>query len=245
MTYDAIEIKVRCKGELRKRYDRMQKFFGRCPGMEFYLKPLLRAYHSDDPQHIQAIIAKWESSAPRPKQRMEVLSSHDTPDELSNFILFGRISGTGKTTVAHERIWRDFATASGMVADADDVGVLALTGHAFARRIASGARDLDAILEPMMEAEILLIDDLDKRGDKEGKFSPIVQQTLFDLIEARSTREFVTTILTLNSDGAELEAKFDPDIGPYLLRRLRERFLSIDFDPVIPATNILPMEATA
>jgi hypothetical protein len=117
---------------------------------------------------------------------------------------------------------------------------MSMTGHAFARTVAANARDLDKLMGRFVDAEWLLLDDLDKRGSSsDGKYSSITQQTLFDVIESRTTQG-MPTIITLNSNGEELLAKFDPEIGPYLLRRLRQRFISINFDPELT----LPAEVT-
>jgi hypothetical protein len=208
--------------------------------MQFYLGKLLSAYR--DPVKAGEIIARWESSAPRPVQRIESL---DSEQEQSFTIHFGTLSGTGKTTVAHECIWRNAVTSDGVVCDSGDALAVAMTGHAFARTVAGRARDLDDLMTQWIAAEWMLLDDLDKRGGKDGKFSPIVQQTIFDLVEYR-TVERRPMIITLNSNGDKLLEKFDGDIGPYLLRRLRERFRSIDFDPVVqPEVNILQMKAIA
>jgi hypothetical protein len=219
--------------------------FARCRPLKHYLAPLLDLYVTTaDQAWRDAKIAVWESTAPRPAQRMEALRECED-GEPRNLILYGRLSGSGKTTVACEVILRSVTCPSGAIAF-DDEPPLILSGHGFARIVAGQARDLDDLMTGWIVADPLLLDDLDKRGDASGKLSPIVQQTLFELVEARSTDEYATTILTLNATGAELEAKFDDDIGPYLLRRLRERFRSIDFDPVVQAElNILQMKATA
>lgn len=216
---------------LQARIAGWDRLFARCPGMRFYLRNLLSIYSLDSDEQIAQAVAAWESGAPRPVQRRELIGQElDEPHE--QIVAFGRLSGTGKTTAALERIWHDTVTCDGVVCGANRQLPLTLTGHAFARRVAGQVRDLDRLMDELIEPDWLLIDDLDKRGNADGQFSAVVQQSLLDLVEARSV-EGQATVLTLNSTGSELMAKFDESIGPYLLRRLRERFVSIDFDPVL------------
>lgn len=227
------------------RADSWQVLSKRCHGITFYLEPLFRAFircDDDSSPEVQKIIEQWEQSAPRAYQRMESLGYEG---DINNVIHFGSVSATGKTTVAFELLLRGRICLDGTVPldDGDFDLPIAMTGHAFARTVAGHARDLDELMDKWICAETFLLDDLDKRGDSAGKFSPIVQQTLFDLIEARTTGG-VTTIITLNSNGNQLRDKFDGDIGPYLLRRLRERFRAIDFDPEIVMDATQPQPVT-
>jgi hypothetical protein len=117
----------------------------------------------------------------------------------------------------------------------------------FARKVSERAKanNLDEFIDTLVQPTILLLDDLDKKANADGKLSATVQQALFDVIERRTTADEdveSTTLITMNSNGADFAARFDDDIGPYLLRRMRERFIAINFDPLI-APNILPMEA--
>jgi hypothetical protein len=231
MGYEPLFINVHLT---EKDWRHKEKVFERCPGLEFYLKPLGKVYPlHHEPRLISEILSKWETSSPRPIQRMEALSEGDEED--ANPILHGRISGTGKTTVAHEWLWRK-VTCNGKIRQTETPAI-AMTGHEFARIVAAKSLELEELMDDWISADALLLDDLDKRGDREGRYSPAVQQALFDLIESRTTRG-KPTCLTLNSNGEQLLEKFGDDIGEYLLRRLRERFTAIDFDPVIQSNII-------
>ncbi len=203
--------------------------------MEFYLARLLEAYHGRTVDEVKAAMNRWEADAPNPGARRKAM---DLPflTDCNNLILHGSTSGTGKTTVAHEVIWRAVTNSTGCV-HVDEVSPLVVTGFEFARRISEAAKfnSLSDYLDPICAASHLVIDDIDKRGASDGKFSDTVQQALFDIIEQRTSRIDDVTILTLNSTGKELLKKFDDNIGPYLGRRLLPpdrggRFGHVNFD---------------
>jgi hypothetical protein len=226
----------------------------RCPSIRFYLRdyidlehdsPEAKAFCNEDAPW--PAMQKWIDGAPRPVQRAQALAFNA---QSENRILAGKVSGTGKTTAALEYIWSRTAAPDGRTLDhyvADKFLPLAVTGLEFARKVSEKAKanDLDEYLQSLVDPEILLFDDLDKKTNSEGKMSPTVQQALFDLIERRTTAgEDYTSVtwITMNSNGADFATRFDDDIGPYLIRRLRERFIAINFDPLIQP-NVLQLEA--
>lgn len=206
------------------------KLFTRCNPLRFYLDKLLEAYLVDGGRCAGKIIAQWESTAPRPEQRRCVLAGPED-DEPESMILYGKKTGTGKTTSACERIWRETIRKDGRLFDPDGDWPVIMTGLAFAREAGANARKLNEWICQMTEASWLLIDDVDKKGDSNAKLSKIVEQALYDVIEDR-TANCLPTILTLNSDANELGRKFSDEVGPYIMRRIEERFVHINFDPL-------------
>lgn len=214
-------------GELRKR----------CPALwsRHYLGPLVEAWSASSQDHADGIVKSWEASARRQRQRVAVLA-RTSDGESENFLLHGGQTGTGKTSVAYELIWRWLLDESYwplLAGDVDDADLpLAMTGFEFAGKISASGYKLDEVISEFASAKILLLDDVDKKGDaKQSKFSASVQQAFYDLVERRTQAEDKITILTMNSGGAEFADKFDDDIRPYVVRRLKERFRAINFDP--------------
>ena len=68
----------------------------------------------------------------------------------------------------------------------------------------------------MCRERVLLLDDLGK-----GRVTPRVESELFGLLDTRFHHNRAT-IITSNQNGAGLENQFSPDIGPPLVRRIRE-----------------------
>jgi hypothetical protein len=207
------------------------KFCSNCPQADFYLDRLFTIYNRSSDEQAHREFREWEAGFPNAAARNE---SHEVTGHgnwSDNLILHGQRTGTGKTTVAYEHLWLD----CNFIDDDEDPLMQnlprAITGHAFACLTAKNARELADWVRQLVKPDLLLFDDLDKRGDKEGQFSDIVQQTLYAVIESRTTgAPHLRTIITMNATGERFEAKFGDSIGPYLMRRLRERFTSINFD---------------
>ena len=213
----------------------------RCPRLPFYSGRLLDLRKARTKPDLEAAIASldgWLKGCPRPGSRKTALESHDDDSER-NLILFGGQSGTGKTTVAHERILARLMLGNMRVEDPEwwmhdpSELPLALTGHELFRRTSkrAAANELDDWMGELTAASVLLIDDVDKRAGSDGKLSSTCQQAFFDLVDYRVTNRDKITLLTMNSTGAEFASRFDPEtIAPYLMRRLKEQFRAIPFD---------------
>jgi hypothetical protein len=72
---------------------------------------------------------------------------------------------------------------------------------------------------------LLVLDDPDKLKPSEG-----LVEILFSILEERFANKKLT-ILTTNAGGKQLERRWGPEYGPYLVRRIREFCLAIDCDP--------------
>jgi hypothetical protein len=79
-------------------------------------------------------------------------------------------------------------------------------------------------LRQLSRAFILYLDDIGKlRG------TPGMQELLFSVLDERLPHGALTTILTTNFCGDALIDRWGPDYGPYLVRRLKEFSLTLDF----------------
>lgn len=195
---------------------------------------------------LTAALSAWEASSPRPRHREFVLAADETAwrnDEAVNWIFHGSLSGTGKTTAGFEVVLRQAMNDTGRLLHGnwfdDDPSFdhnelpLLVTGIRFAAECGRLAKEckLGEFIESLVTPEVLLLDDLDKRSTAAGMFSPSTQQALYEIIEARTSDDQKQTILTCNRDGEGFAEAFDLDIACYLMRRIRERFTSLDFDP--------------
>jgi hypothetical protein len=106
---------------VKNKFASIDRLYARCPAMKFYLRdfremehgsPEAEAYRTnDDPW---PAMQKWIGGSPRPVQRAEALLYSNRTD---NRILAGKLSGTGKTTVAWEYIWTRTVNADGTALD--------------------------------------------------------------------------------------------------------------------------------
>ncbi len=78
--------------------------------------------------------------------------------------------------------------------------------------------------EMLAGTRVLFLDDVDKIKPSEG-----LLEVLFGVLDARLT-DSRTTILTTNLTGETLERRWGDEFGPYLIRRLRDYCLTLDFD---------------
>ncbi len=151
-------------------------------------------------------------------------------------VLFGLKSGTGKTRCAiHaaarlvEKNWRGADLEREMLAEYRDEGHAGLffssrdlrTKYDRVRMNAEEKADLQDVL---VMAELIVFDDLDKVRPTDG-----FMEWLFGILDGRSGWNR-STIFTTNLVGLELEQKWGPEYGPYLVRRMREFSTAIDFD---------------
>ena len=69
----------------------------------------------------------------------------------------------------------------------------------------------------------------------------MAQQVLFEVIEKRTNTDEIETHITMNSTAVEFAQRLSDAVGPYLLRRLCDRFESIDFDtPTVEGIEFTP-----
>lgn len=80
-------------------------------------------------------------------------------------------------------------------------------------------------LEVVSQCGLLVLDEPDKLKPSEG-----LVETLYGILDERFSN-YRLTIITTNARGRELERRWGDEYGPYLVRRLREFCLAIDFDP--------------
>jgi hypothetical protein len=80
-------------------------------------------------------------------------------------------------------------------------------------------------IDKLSHCTALLFDEIDKLKASEG-----LAEILYGILDERLSDDRLT-ILTTNSTGPELQAKWGEEYGPYLVRRLRDFCRSIDCDP--------------
>ena len=89
----------------------------------------------------------------------------------------------------------------------------------------------------LSNTDMLFLDDLDKLKPSEG-----LLELVFAVLDDRLSNN-KTTILTTNLDGEELAQRWGDEVGPYLVRRLRDFCLCINFD-ADGSRGIVPVEPT-
>lgn len=140
-------------------------------------------------------------------------------------LLFGKTSGTGKTTAA----WLVLKTQF----DAGKI-IAAMSHGEFARQATwlqkENSKESIEWSKMVAKCDLLFIDDLGKSKfmtlDGSGKAA---EEFLFDLIDSRM-RKLLPCILTTNNDGDGLKAKLSEERAEPFLRRLRENCNAINFD---------------
>lgn len=145
----------------------------------------------------------------------------DYENRMNGCYLFGT-TGSGKTRSAFLKILKDLEN----VFDSD--GVIWIRGSQFAREVVNrtkpgGIGGFDEWFSSLLEAELLVIDEVDKI-----KFSERVMSEFFDLIEHR-TSHFEAMMLISNSGVSTLCAKMPDESGPAIARRIKETLVPIKF----------------
>lgn len=137
----------------------------------------------------------------------------------------GRKSGTGKTTAAWVLVKREFRQGKFIVATSHT----ALSEKA--TLIAKGETD-NKWVSLLKRCDLLFVDDLGKSRFKgvsgEGRAS---EEFLFELVDHR-IGEKLPTIFTCNMAGDELVKAMSSERGEAFVRRLKEFFISVNFDQV-------------
>ena len=80
----------------------------------------------------------------------------------------------------------------------------------------------------LTNCEFLFLDDIDKIKPTEG-----LQELLFAALDERSGYKNRKTIFTTNLSGNQLEEKWGPEYGPYLVRRLKDFCYPINCDDTV------------
>ncbi len=159
-------------------------------------------------------------------------------DQPPGLLLHSVRSGTGKTRVATHlaclamfRRWKGNAVRQ----DYESRRIYAPLGLWLnARRFRQGyqetmhfakAADRVAWLDVLCRCGVLVLDEPDKLKPSEG-----LVETLYGILDERLSNCRLT-IITANASRRELERRWGEEYGPYLVRRLREFCLAIDFDP--------------
>lgn len=141
----------------------------------------------------------------------------------SGLVLFGRESGTGKTTAAWVIVRREFDAGRFVVA----LTHAQLSDEATKFACGDAGKGWQSVLK---RCDLLLVDDLGKSRFKSasgaGRAS---EEFLFELVDSR-IRDRLPTILTSNTDGEGLKAAMSEERGEAFVRRLREFFKHVNFD---------------
>jgi endogenous inhibitor of DNA gyrase (YacG/DUF329 family) len=147
-------------------------------------------------------------------------------------------SGTGKTRVATHvanlrmRLrWKGHEVVNDGIAEEDiPLPVVWLNARRFRQKYLqtlhfSKAAEREAWVDGLCRCAFLLFDEPDKLKPSEG-----VMEVIYSILDERFANGNLT-VLTTNAAGAELQTKWGPQYGPYLVRRIREFCMAIDFDP--------------
>jgi DNA replication protein DnaC len=87
----------------------------------------------------------------------------------------------------------------------------------------SKAAERAAWVEDLCGCALLVLDEPDKLKPSEG-----LVEIIYGILDERFANNELT-ILTTNAGGPELERRWGPEYGPYLVRRIREFCLAINF----------------
>ncbi len=171
----------------------------------------------------------------------EIGRSHN--DALPGLLLYGAVSGTGKTrlgTYAASQVageWWSGEKEAQKAETRDDfyTGFWFSVGR-FRERYLEVAKELKPKgdwMHQLSTCEVLFLDDVDKLKPSDG-----LLELLFSIIDNRLSNG-ATTILTTNLSGDSLGERWGNEYGPYLVRRLREFCLCLDFDVADAAEGIV------
>ncbi len=89
----------------------------------------------------------------------------------------------------------------------------------------SESRERAAWVDKLCGCDLLVLDEPDKLKTSDG-----LTEVIYRILDERFAQGN-STILTTNAGGQELEKRWGPQYGPYLVRRIRDFCLSINFDP--------------
>ena len=154
--------------------------------------------------------------------------SHAMQWDAAGGLLLKGPTGTGKTRTAYQilkhLLYQDKRV---MAYDFIQFGVEA-TEAAYETRLSSW-------LTPLLSVDALLLDDLGKNA-----ITKRVAESLFKVVSHRMEHN-LATIITCNLNGGQLMKMLPPDMGPALLRRLREYCEVVVF---APGSTISPKPAS-
>jgi len=167
------------------------------------------------------------------------MKSHlEFKDERPGLLLHSVRSGTGKTRVATHVAtlrmllrWEGHAKVDYEVrAHGHLLPGVWLNALRFRQRYQetlhpSKAAERVAWVEDLCCCALLVLDEPDKLKPSEG-----LVEIIYGILDERFANNKMT-IVTTNAGGPELERRWGPEYSPYLVRRIREFCLAIDFDP--------------
>jgi len=143
-------------------------------------------------------------------------------------------SGTGKTRLGTyaaielaSRRWMGPKEEAAAIKDGGGSTGIWLNVNRFRMTYGSILRDSEAKAawqQELSTSDILFLDDIDKLKPSEG-----LMELVFAVFDDRLTSGR-TTISTTNLTGELLAKRWGDEVGPYLVRRLRDYSLTIDFD---------------
>jgi DNA replication protein DnaC len=164
-------------------------------------------------------------------------------------VLHGQLSGAGKTQLATwatlqiaTEWWSGEKEQALSVKDGEGCVGLWFGVDTFRRRYGEVYRDYEARGEwqrELCECIVLSLDDIDKVKPSDGFL-----ELLFAVLDTRLTSAR-RTILTTNLNGAALAQRWGDDYGPYLVRRLADYCVAVDFDVEVVANVVNLQEKTA
>jgi hypothetical protein len=167
------------------------------------------------------------------------IKSHlEFKDARPGLLLHSARSGTGKTRVAthaatlrmlpwwegHERVDYEVG-AYGRLLPGVWLNALRFRQKYQETLHPSKAAERIAWVDGLCRCTLLVLDEPDKLKPSEG-----LVEIIYGILDERFANNRMT-ILTTNAGGPELERRWGPEYGPYLVRRIREFCLAIDFDP--------------
>jgi hypothetical protein len=195
---------------------------------------------ADVPSAYQEFVPSLPSCGPeRIRLAEEWMKSHLAgKNDRPGLLLHSVRSGTGKTRVAiHTADARMLVRWPGselmsyrMEKGSRAQPVLWLNARGFRREYldtmhCSQASERADWVTSLCLCHLLILDDADKLKVSEG-----LLEVLYSVLDERFSNNKLT-ILTANTRGPDLERKWGPQYGPYLVRRVRDFCLAINFDP--------------
>lgn len=174
----------------------------------------------------------------RPEQIRHVqawIKEREGLEGLPGLLLHGQASGTGKTRVATwaflEQIvfwWAGRKDENEDLAYGGGGGGLWYSVATFRQKYLESLRDHEnkaKWLQRLYKVNSLCLDDIDKLRSSEG-----LLELLYSVLDTRLADKDKATIVTTNLCGDALAERWGPEYGPYLVRRLREFSLTLNFD---------------
>jgi len=156
-------------------------------------------------------------------------------ESFPSLLLHGQVSGTGKTRVATWAFLEQIVSWwCGRKVEREDLATgiggagLWYSVATFRQKYLECLRDCEGRakwLQQLRTVRVLCLDDIDKFRSSEG-----LLELLYSILDARLLETELTTILTTNLCGDALAERWGPEYGPYLVRRLREFSLTLNFD---------------